>query len=960
MADDDGLAATWAKLETFLRRIYGAMNAADITVTPSGEPPTTLVSPEEYMSLYGAVYEYCVNGANSGNAASLPAPASQTKLGTTSGPTSTSASARPSRSSTGVRGGELYERLADFYRSTLPQTNLSSPADYLTAWPQYQRAAHLVEAVFHYLDRFWVPRERTEGRRRDCLHIYPLLWNLWDALVLVRCERQLLEWAAEQLTRVRLAHDADAHTISAAQVTMAAEASLPMLRDLFTSYANLSEIPTDSLLALGESESRTAIRMASDPWTDRLLPWYGQQLAQHCEQVSTELVTAASSPTTNGLPARLDVTTMIARLRKMITYELDLAYRLLGTGARGERLIKDVIKEHLLKPVLPVLCTRLREALGDPEGDPTAVVEDIYQLLVQRRSLLPSLVPAVQAGFLDRLRGSVGDLMIESEPPQRSLSTLISRLAAFFRESRRIIRAAWRGNQLMIEAADGALRAFISGAEARTSFGPRLGEHLARWVHRADGEQEEQQQRGWEGRSPTTKDNEETENGRDGGENRNRNRSADEHQGKSRRWDEHDDIAFTMTMLKFIDDKESFQRSYAALLATRLLHGEVEGLASRLLDELASSYGGAFVLAFRRMMTDEQVSRLLTERFRALAIRRRLSPLPSCPLSFHVLGAGHWPGAAAARERDASIGELALAGTGGGRPSPGFSAGAGPKGETSESTAITAAASLNSFVSLASASGGPTATCLELVTQLYREMEGSGEGASMGAGAGAHTKRNLHWSPSLSTVEVEAHYGCEGGDDGSNGSLNLILTLTQWAILSLLSNHPSACCTPELICRELALSPAAFSLAIGNLIRSQLILLTGGGGTNSGHHGSNSSPPVYKINSLPPRPPAGGGCLLNLSLEMERIGPTAPRPIPLEDHLYALQCQIVRLLKARGRASWGEVRTTMASLGSPAFSDLRLLTKCVSLLREKEFIRVGEEPEGGGDLTDQTVLLYLP
>lgn len=938
MADDDGLTPTWAKLESFLRRIYGLMNAADTAIPSTGEQPV-MVSSEEYMSLYGTVYEYCVNGnggGNTGNATLLSSSTANAKVG------ATSASAR---SSTGVRGGELYERLADFYRSTLPQTNVSSPAEYLAAWSQYQRAAHLVEAVFHYLDRFWVPRERTEGRRRDCLHIYPLLWNLWDALVLVRCERQLLEWAAEQLVHIRQTHDTDDQSNSA-EATMTAESSLPTLKDLFTSYASLSEIPADSLLILKGAEPRNAIGMASDPWTDRLLPWYGQQLAQHCDRVSGELVNTTGNLVTSGIPASLDFTRMIARLRRIYTYELSLAHLLLGTNA--ERIIKSAMKEHLLRPVLPVLCARLQGALSDHRGDPTAVGEDIYQLLAQRRSLLPSLVPAVQAGFLNRLRGAMSELVSEREQRQeRLLSTTISRLAAFFSESRRIIRKAWQGDQLMIEAADGALRAFISEAEVKESFGPRLGENLARWVHRVGVGEQEGLVNGGEAEHET------------GNGNVKNSQREFESTSKSQGWEEKDDLAFTMTLLKFIDDKESFQRSYAALLATRLLHGDIGGLASRLLDELAFSYGGAFVLGFRRMMADEQVSRLLTERFRALAIRRRLSSLPSYPLSFHVLGAGHWPGATVAREQDASIGELVAAETGRER--------SGPKRETAESAAITASASQNSFVSLASASGGPTAACLEVATQLYREMEVSGEGTNQSrgtsaSGASAHTKRILHWSPSLSTVEVSVHYCCEGSrDDREPLSLNLILTLTQWAILSLLSSHPpSSCCTPELICQELALSPAAFSLAIGSLIRSQLILLTGGVSASSEHRGSNSNS-VYKINSLPPRLPARGGPLLNLSLEMEHIGPSVPRSIPLEDHLYALQCQIVRFLKARGRASWAEVRTTMASLRSSAFSDTRLLMRCVSLLQEKEFIRIEDGPEGDGlDLTDQTSLSYLP
>lgn len=146
----------WGKLEGHLARLYNIDERIEDWLTA-----------ELYMSLYTLVYEYCVSME------------------------------RSSEQIATIQGKEIYEALLVFYDRLLSQLStqqeMEDPSGYLLHWKRYEEAAPRIEAIFQYLDRFWVERERQEGR--SILHIYPMLWRKWDELVLERVERRLLSYS---------------------------------------------------------------------------------------------------------------------------------------------------------------------------------------------------------------------------------------------------------------------------------------------------------------------------------------------------------------------------------------------------------------------------------------------------------------------------------------------------------------------------------------------------------------------------------------------------------------------------------------------------------------------------------------------------------------------------------------------------------------------------------------------
>lgn len=112
------------------------------------------------------------------------------------------------RTSVNIQGRELYSGLCAFYERYLPRevTTILQAEDlieaYLTRWNRYEMVAKHVEAVFNYLDRFWITRERQDGRLIP--YIYPLLWSRWDHIVLKNLEEKLFNHMEQVLSRERM------------------------------------------------------------------------------------------------------------------------------------------------------------------------------------------------------------------------------------------------------------------------------------------------------------------------------------------------------------------------------------------------------------------------------------------------------------------------------------------------------------------------------------------------------------------------------------------------------------------------------------------------------------------------------------------------------------------------------------------------------------------------------------
>jgi hypothetical protein len=551
-------ATVWGKLETqFLTRLYDL------------DEPLDWFTPEQYMSFYTLVYEYCVS--------------------------------QDSRA-TSIQGRELYDALFIFYQALLPkfaakilESSRSSPAIepsngqsncYITYWERYEAGARHVEAVFHYLDRFMIPREREEGR--SILHIYPLLWNNWNNLVLQPVEVGLWAWCTGWLHGERSAGMSIEFNVS--------------VKKIFNSYHSISGIPKDALLMVSEGKARIDIQ----PFAERLLPWYCAQL----ERDASELLEVNANLSTVEL-AKLVGLWWNSEMSRTNHYLEGPSYSM----AAIEKKIKDSMKVALLIPILPRLGEMVQGGLSTDEI-PTEKVHIGYTLVMLRASLLRQLLPFILTGFYNRLQAKLPRLSANGKAEQ--LLMLVSMLFAMFQEGRRIIRTACGGDDdddndggvskgldspaiLKVSGAlDAALFQYIREPSAKAYFTPYLGEFLARWIDRLLRDQAE-----------LTED--------------------------------HAAIPFVLVMLKMLEGgREKFQQHSSLLLARRLLARQAffDRVAEEaLLSPLAAAYGPAFVSHQRRMISDVESSVQLTHNFHNRQKRARLP----FELSFQILTSGSWP-----------------------------------------------------------------------------------------------------------------------------------------------------------------------------------------------------------------------------------------------------------------------------------------------------------------------------
>lgn len=152
MADlprNSDLENTWTFVEPGLKLIIGG----------GANDENDGVNPKMYMNVYSAIYNFCIKkSSSSGN------------LTLNNEPTINSAlhSANNNQSSLLV-GGEIYNKLKDYlaiYVSSLEKSpNETFLEFYVRRWSRFTIGAGILNHVFDYMNRYWIQKERSDGRR---------------------------------------------------------------------------------------------------------------------------------------------------------------------------------------------------------------------------------------------------------------------------------------------------------------------------------------------------------------------------------------------------------------------------------------------------------------------------------------------------------------------------------------------------------------------------------------------------------------------------------------------------------------------------------------------------------------------------------------------------------------------------------------------------------------------------
>ncbi|CAK9437825.1 uncharacterized protein LODBEIA_P22030 [Lodderomyces beijingensis] len=131
------LNATWTFIQPGLEFILGAQNEQGVTSTM-------------YMNCYTAVYNYCVNKSRRGsNPASL--------------------AANTENNSYSLAGAEIYSKLetylVQFIRNLKKNPTETFLEFYVRKWTRFTIGAVYMNNVFDYMNRYWVQKERSDGRK---------------------------------------------------------------------------------------------------------------------------------------------------------------------------------------------------------------------------------------------------------------------------------------------------------------------------------------------------------------------------------------------------------------------------------------------------------------------------------------------------------------------------------------------------------------------------------------------------------------------------------------------------------------------------------------------------------------------------------------------------------------------------------------------------------------------------
>lgn len=183
------LNSTWSYVQPGLEYILGSHGEAD-------------VEPKMYMNCYTAVYNYCVNKSRG----SIN---SQQTLKIGNG----------ENASYSLAGEEIYKKLSlyliQFVQSLKRQQDETFLQFYVRKWKRFTIGAGYMNNVFDYMNRYWVQKERSDGKR-DVYDVNTLCLMTWKSEMFESNSQVLINQVLEQIENQRNNEIVDTELISVA------------------------------------------------------------------------------------------------------------------------------------------------------------------------------------------------------------------------------------------------------------------------------------------------------------------------------------------------------------------------------------------------------------------------------------------------------------------------------------------------------------------------------------------------------------------------------------------------------------------------------------------------------------------------------------------------------------------------------------------------------------------------
>lgn len=380
------LEATWSFIEPGLAFILGAQGDQGVTSAM-------------YMNCYTAVYNYCTNKLAT--------------LSVTKGETYS------------LTGEEIYRRLRrylqDFVVEMAPHEGEAFLPFYVRRWRRYTVGASYLNNVFDYMNRYWVQKERSDGRR-DVYDVNTLALIMWRDYMFTRNAKRVVDELLDLVARQRDNDIVDTSVISTAVKSMV--------------YIGID--PND----LKKSNMSVYTKHFEERYLVETKEYFARDLAAFLAQ------------------------------HLVVDYMEKSERRLSEEVSRLNQYLEERTRRSLLETLHNVLIkTYCQQMYGEfvtlLETGQTAQVERMYRLLAKVPSTLQPLADSFELYIKGKALKALEELRSEHSEEEKKKGGIapkayIHALIAVYNEYNEIALSAFKKDPLYIKALDGACRHFVN------------------------------------------------------------------------------------------------------------------------------------------------------------------------------------------------------------------------------------------------------------------------------------------------------------------------------------------------------------------------------------------------------------------------------------------------------------------------------------------------------------------
>ncbi|BGP58323.1 hypothetical protein JCM8202_002945 [Rhodotorula sphaerocarpa] len=499
------------------------------------------------------------------------------------------------RSGANLMGADLYKHLQQYFISHLKQVR-ETAADltdepllryYTREWDRYTTGASYVNRLFTYLNRHWVKREKDEGRK-----------NVYIVYILA-----LVSWKEYFYSLLQ--------TGGSNKLTSAVLKLIEKQRNGETIETDLVKKVIDSFVALGLDEADTnrqnleVYRSAFEaPFITATETYYKAESEQFLAGNSVTEYMKKAEGRLQDEENRVDLYLHASTRKNLIQKCEEVLVKNHAEIMQEEfqRLLDQEQEPDLHRMFL--LLSRIASGLGPLRERFEAHVKKAGLDSVERS--VGSTVASVPAGSNGAGEGSSAGAGKEKEKKEVAVEpkAYVDSLLAVHRKNNELVAKAFRGDQGFVASLDRACREYVNRNAACPSAN-KSPELVARF---ADG--------------LLRKSNKASE-------------EADVEQA----------LADTMTVFKYIEDKDVFMKFYSKMLSNRLIKdtSASEDAESSMIGKLKDACGFEYTSKLQRMFQDMQLNRDLNAAFKEKMAQTHDSGDLNVDFSVLVLGTAQWP-----------------------------------------------------------------------------------------------------------------------------------------------------------------------------------------------------------------------------------------------------------------------------------------------------------------------------